>query len=96
LGSATAAGLEIRTQPMPFVAEVWSPSTGGYDVDTKVPEYLRRGDLEVWRLHPYERTVQARRRQPDGSYTEESLAGGTVSLVALAGVVVDLDRLFAF
>jgi Uma2 family endonuclease len=95
-GSATSTGLEILLAPMPFVAEVWSPSTGGYDVDTKIPEYVRRGDLEIWRLHPYERTVLARCRQPDGTYAEESHTGGTVALVALPNVVIDLDRLFAF
>src|SRR5688572_25168044 len=31
--------LETYRDAIPFVAEVWSRSTGGYDVDTKVPEY---------------------------------------------------------
>ncbi|MEP6871059.1 MAG: hypothetical protein ABI939_04320 [Anaerolineaceae bacterium] len=33
--------------PLPFVAEVWLPSTGEYDVDEKFPQYQRRGDLEI-------------------------------------------------
>lgn len=49
--------LEICAEPVPFVAEVWSPSTGGYDVDEKFPEYRWRGDAEVWRVHPYDLTI---------------------------------------
>lgn len=86
--------LEIYDEPLPLVVEVWSPSTGAYDIDDKIPEYERRGDLEVWRIHPYERTLRARRRQSDGSYTETLYTGGTVAPVALPGVVIDLDALF--
>lgn len=87
--------LEVYEAPLPLVVEVWSPSTGLYDVDSKLPEYQRRGDLEIWRLHPYERTLTAWRRQPDGTYTETSFAGGAVRPVALPNVVIDLDALFA-
>jgi len=59
--------LEAYDAPLPLVVEVWSPSTGDYDVDAKLPEYQRRGDLEIWRIHPFERTLIAWRRQPDGS-----------------------------
>ncbi len=37
--------LEAYPDPLPLVVEVWSPSTGGYDVNTKLPEYRRRGDV---------------------------------------------------
>ncbi|MBA2277402.1 MAG: Uma2 family endonuclease [Chloroflexia bacterium] len=87
--------LEVYDRSLPFVAEVWSPSTGDYDVDGKLPEYQRRGDLEIWRLHPFERTLIAWRRQPDGSYTETTYSGGTVDVASLPGVEIDLDRLFA-
>ena len=87
--------LEVYEDPLPLVVEVWSPSTGDYDVESKLIEYQRRGDLEIWRLHPYERTVVAWRRQPDGSYTETMFTGGTVSPVALPNVTIDLDALFA-
>jgi Uma2 family endonuclease len=60
-------GLEYYEQPLPLVVEVWSPSTGEYDIDSKLPEYQARGDKEIWRLHPYERTVRSWQRQPDGS-----------------------------
>jgi Uma2 family endonuclease len=86
--------LESYGQPLPFVAEVWSPSTGDYDVDSKVPEYQGRGDLEIWRIHPYERTLIAWRRQPDGKYTKTAYSGGTVEVASLPGVTIDLDRLF--
>ncbi len=86
--------LEAYDAPLPLVVEVWSPSTGDYDVDSKLPEYQRRGDLEIWRIHPYDRTLTAWRRQADASYTESHYTGGTVQPVALPGVAIDLDTLF--
>ena len=65
--------LEVYNDPLPLVIEIWSPSTGDYDVNTKLPDYQQRGDLEIWRLHLYERTLTVWRRQPNGSYVEESL-----------------------
>ena len=59
-----------------------SRSTGYYDVDAKLPEYQRRGDLEIWRIHPYERTLIAWRCQADGSYTESLYTSGTVQSAA--------------
>jgi len=76
------------------VVEVWSPSTGDYDVDAKLPEYHRRGDQEIWRIHPYERMLTAWRRQPDGSYTETVYTGGVVHPLAFPVVAIDLDTLF--
>ena len=61
----------------------------------KLREYQRRGDLEIWRIHPYEHTLTAWRRQPDGSYAESLHTSGTVSPNALPGVTIDLDALFA-
>lgn len=55
--------LEQYSAGLPFVAEVWSPSTGVYDIDTKLRDYLARGDEVVWRVHPYEKTVRAWTRQ---------------------------------
>ena len=87
--------LEVYEEPLPLVVEVWSPSTGDYDVDAKFPEYRRRGDREIWRIHPFERSLIVWRRQSDGSYTEESFGGGTIEPIALPGVGIDLDALFA-
>lgn len=64
------------------------------DVDSKLPEYQRRGDREIWRLHPFDRNLIAWRRQPDGSYSESHYTGGSVQPVALPGVTIDLDALF--
>jgi Uma2 family endonuclease len=86
--------LETYEAPLPLVVEVWSPSTGDFDVDSELPEYQRRGDQEIWRIQPYDRTLTTWRRQPDGSYTETVYAGGSVRPVALTGVVIDLDSLF--
>jgi Uma2 family endonuclease len=86
--------LEWYDGPLPLVVEVWSPSTGQYDVEVKLQDYQRRGDLEVWRIHPYDRTLTAWRRQPDGSYTESVYTGESVQPVALPGVSIDLDALF--
>lgn len=86
--------LEAYAEPLPFVVEVWSRSTGRYDLHSKVAEYQRRGDAEIWFIHPYHRTVTAWRRQPDGSYTEMVYQGGTVRPVALPNVEIDLDTLF--
>jgi Uma2 family endonuclease len=86
--------LEAYDAPLPLVVEMWSPSTGDYDVDSKLPEYQRRGDLEIWRVHPFDRTLTAWQRQSDGSYTETLYTGGEVRPIGLPGVVIDLDTLF--
>ena len=86
--------LAIFSDPLPLIVEIWSSSTGEYDVDAKLPVYQQRGDLEIWRIHPYERTLIVWRRQPDGSYEETIHRGGIVTPVALPGVEVDLNTLF--
>ena len=86
--------LAIFSDPLPLVVEVWSQSTGDYDVDTKIPVYQQRGDLEIWRVHPYERTLTSWVRQADGTYRETIYRGGIVALAALPGVALDLDELF--
>jgi Uma2 family endonuclease len=86
--------LAIFADPLPLVVEVWSASTGDYDVDTKIPIYQQRGDLEIWRIHPYERTITRWQRQPDGSYTESVVADGIVQPGGLPGVTIDLIALF--
>jgi Uma2 family endonuclease len=86
--------LAIFSDPLPLVVEVWSPSTGDYDVDAKVPVYQQRGDLEIWRIHPYERTVTTWVRQADESYLETTYREGIIYPVALPGVTIDLGELF--
>jgi len=87
--------LESYTDPLPLVVEVWSRSTGDYDISDKVPEYMRRGDAEIWHIHPYEQTLTAWRRQPDGSYSESVYTTGVIELAALPSVRINLEELFA-
>lgn len=85
---------EVYTDPVPLVVEIWSPSTGAYDVERKLEEYQWRADQEIWRIHPYERTLTAWRRQPDGSYVMTLQQGGAIQPVALPDVTIEIDRLF--
>ena len=91
---ARETSLEMYGQPLPLVVEVWSPSTGQRDLETKVPEYQFRGDQEIWRIHPIERVVTGWRRAADGTYNESDHSTGTVALASVPGVTIDLDRLF--
>ena len=88
--------LGIYADPLPFVAEVWSPSTGRYDITAKLPRYRERGDHEIWYVNPYKRTVTVWRKQADGSYTEDLHTGGIDHILSLPGVAIDLDDLFAW
>ncbi|MDQ2652649.1 MAG: Uma2 family endonuclease [Chloroflexota bacterium] len=87
--------LAAWSEPLLLVVEVWSPSTDGYDQARKLNAYKERGDQEIWYIHPYERTLTAWRKQPDGSYHEAVYAGGVVPAEALPGVVIDLDELLS-
>jgi Uma2 family endonuclease len=86
--------LDAYRDPLPLVAEIWSPSTGDYDIDAKLPDYQRRGDLEIWYIHPDRRTLTAWRRRPDGTYAETVYRSGLVRPESQADVSIDLDALF--
>jgi Uma2 family endonuclease len=86
--------LAIFSRPLPLVVEVWSASTGDYDVAAKIPIYQQRGDLEIWRVHPFERTLTAWVWLPDGSYRETLYREGSVTPAALPEVTIELDALF--
>ena len=88
--------LEEYAEPLPFVVEVWSRSTGDYDMESKLPDYRARGDLEIWRVHPYEKTVTAWRRQEDGSYKEAHYGSRGRAKVESLGVYIDLARVFRY
>ncbi len=90
----TVDTLEAYTEPLTFVPENWSPSTGDYNIDAKFGEYERRGDREIWRVQSFERRVTVWARRPDGEYDERRYDGGVVQLTGLPGVALDLDRLF--
>jgi Uma2 family endonuclease len=87
--------LDAYAEPLPLVVEIWSPSTGDYDIDVKIPDYQRRGDLEIWRIQPYECTITVWRRQPDGGYMESVHHGGVQRPGWLTGVAIDFDALCA-
>jgi Uma2 family endonuclease len=87
--------LAIFSPPVPLVVEVWPESTGGYDVDAKVPDYRQRGDPKIWRIHPFERTLTLWGWQLDGTYRESVHGGGTIELAVLPGVTIGLARMFA-
>lgn len=87
--------LEVYRVPLPLVVEVWSPLHDEHDLSTRLRGYQARGDAEIWRLHPYDRTLTRWVRREDGGYDESIVHGGTVGPTALPGVTIDLDRLFA-
>jgi Uma2 family endonuclease len=86
--------LEVYDQPLPLVVEIWSLSTGDYDLNEKLRIYQQRGDLEIWLIHPYERTLTAWRRQPDSSYEETVYRESIVYPAALPDVSIDLTEVF--
>ena len=86
--------LDAYPEPLPLVVEIWSPSKGQYDINEKLPDYQARGDLEIWYVHPYERTLTTWRRQSQGTYTETVYGGGNVRPESLPGVVINLATLF--
>jgi len=90
------SGLAIFLGPMLLVVEVWSRSTGEYDLNTKLPVYQERGDREIWRIHPFERTLTRWIWQPDGAYAISVHRGGVLMLAAVpdAEIAIDLDWLF--
>ncbi len=80
---ANPRSLDAYPAPLPLVVEVWSPSTGDYDIKEKLPGYQHRGDREIWYVHPYDKALTAWRRQADGTYEETVYREGVVTLVAL-------------
>lgn len=86
-------GFNAHAGPLPLVVEVWSRTTGHYDYAVKLQAYRERGDAEIWYIHPFERTLTAWRKQPDGSYVEEICRGGIIPVASLPGVTIDLDAL---
>lgn len=86
--------LEVYAEPLPLVIEVWSPSTGDYDINEKIPRYRDRGDEEIWRIHPFERTITIWRRQADGSYRETLHTSGAIESMALPRVRIEVKALF--
>lgn len=77
-----------------WIAEVLSPSTASHDQIIKVPAYERAGVLEVWLVHPTDRTVTIYRLE-DGHYARPVILElkGRTAIGAVPGVSIDWDRL---
>ena len=86
--------LDLHEGALPLVAEIWSPSTGAYDIEAKLEQYQLRGDDEIWYLHPYDRTLTAWVREEDRSYRSQVYRGGRVPSARLPVVAIDLAWLF--
>jgi Uma2 family endonuclease len=77
-----------------WIAEVLSPSTANHDQTVKLRAYERAGVLEVWFVHPGDRTLTAYRLE-DGRYGRPTVLElrGRTSISAVPGVGIDWDRL---
>lgn len=77
-----------------WIAEVLSPTTASHDQIVKLPIYERAGVLEVWFVHPADRTVSTYRL--DGErYARPVILElkGRMAISAIPDVSVDWDRL---
>jgi Uma2 family endonuclease len=77
-----------------WIAEVLSPSTASHDQIVKLRAYEHAGVLEVWFVHPDDRTLTAYRLE-DGRYGRPAILElqGRTSISAVPGVSIDWDRL---
>jgi Uma2 family endonuclease len=87
--------LDAYPDALPLVIEIWSPSTGHYDVTDKLVEYQARGDREIWYIHPYERTLTRWVRHADGIYAQSMHRSGIIHPADVPDIAIDLDELFA-
>ncbi len=96
LPAATASpdAADLYHDPALLVIEIRSPSTGGFDLETKIPAYMLRGDAEIWLVQPERGEVIRWIRSPDGTYGQSRIGAGALGPAALPGVAIDLDRLF--
>ena len=86
--------LEVYEQPVPLVAQMWSAIAGDGYVQSNLALFKKRGDLEIWFLHPYERWLRRWVWQSDGSYLETEQRQGLIRPAALPDVFINLDVLF--
>jgi Uma2 family endonuclease len=77
-----------------WIAEVLSPTTASHDQIVKVPMYERAGVLEVWLVHPTDRTLTIYRLE-GGRYGRPIILElkGQTAISAIPGVTIDWDRL---
>lgn len=77
-----------------WIAEVLSPTTASHDQIIKLPLYERTGVLEVWLIHPSDRTLTVYRLE-GGRYGPPDILElkGRTAIGAIPGVSIDWDRL---
>lgn len=77
-----------------WIAEVLSPATARHDQTVKLRAYERAGVLEVWLVHPGDRTMIVYRLE-DGRYGRPSVHGleGRITISVIPGASIDWDRL---
>lgn len=80
--------------PLSLLVEIWPPPTDAWCVDEKIPLYKARGDKEIWRMRPYERTLTIGRRQPGETCSESFHKNGAFHPAFHPNVAIDLGRLF--
>jgi Uma2 family endonuclease len=86
--------LETYSDPALLVIEVWSLSTGEYDIDRKLRTYMERGDLEIWRVDTVDRSVSIWERLEGGNYARAVVTNGVLTPAALPGVRIDAASMF--
>jgi Uma2 family endonuclease len=76
-----------------WLAEVLSPASAAHDRVVKLPVYERAGVLEVWFVHPTDRTVTIYRLQ-DARYGRPTVLDmkGRTPITAVPGVSINWDR----
>lgn len=76
-----------------WIAEILSPTTAGHDQIVKLPIYERAGVLEVWLIHPTDRTLTIHRLE-SGRYGRPVVVElkGRTAISAIPGVSIDWDR----
>ncbi len=79
--------------PPDLVVEVLSPSSRSRDREQKLHLYGRAGVGEYWIVDPQSRLVEQYRREGDALVASGTF-GGRISSDRLAGVVVDLTRMW--
>lgn len=77
-----------------WIAEVLSPTSASHDQIVKVPIYERAGVLEVWLVHPTDRTLTIYRLE-GGRYGRPIILElkGQTAISAIPGASIDWDRL---
>jgi len=79
-----------------IIIEILSPSTAAKDQIQKVALYEQCGVKEYWIVHPTDKTVTVRLLDEQGRYGIPAIyeGKGTLAMQMLAGLDIDVDRVF--